>query len=72
LTAILSAFVLFRTVYKQDLIGVIPSIVNVLWTWFYMSFLIAAIFMADAITKSVSLNIKNIISDENLWENVWK
>lgn len=67
LTTVFTIFGIFRTVYNQDASAIIMSIVNLIWAWQYLVFLIASIFSADSTTRTVSIlfhvreNLENFI-----------
>ena len=60
LTTIFTSFTVFRAIYDKSLTGFIPNVVNVTWSFYYLAFLIAAIFMADSTTSSVCIYMNNI------------
>lgn len=52
-TTMLSCFTIFRTLYNPVMEEVVMSILNFVWTWFIVVFMIASISCAASATKAV-------------------
>lgn len=52
-TTMLSCFTIFRTLYNPVMEEVVMSILNFVWTWFIVVFIIASISFAASATKAV-------------------
>lgn len=59
LTTIFTCFGVFRATFNHESNGAIANTITLVWSWYYVIFLIAAIHTADALTKSVSFPKEN-------------
>lgn len=59
LTTIFTCFAVFRATFNHESNGAIANTITLIWSWYYVIFLIACIHTADAMTKSVSFPKEN-------------